>query len=162
MPRPAAARTRHPFLMRFDTNDITAVIPHRPPFLLIDAIHEVEFRKRGVGVRRIGPGDDFIDAYLPPEGIMPRTLLIEALAQTAAFVAAGEKLLPGADGRDYPTVGYLVRIADVVFSGDVRQGDTIRLFVDLVSSLGSIYKFAGVVRVGETEICRGNLTFSVA
>jgi len=148
--------------MQFTKNDIIAVIPHRPPILLIDAIEEVEFKKRGVGVRRITADDDFVGAYLPADGIMPRTLLIEALAQTAAFVAAGGKLMPGADSRDYPTVGYLVRIADVVFSGDVRQVDTICLFVDLVSSLGSIYKFAGVVRVGDTEICRGNLTFSVA
>ncbi len=148
--------------MRYETHDIIAVIPHRPPFLLIDAIEEVEFKKRGVGVRRIGPGDDFVDAYLPPEGIMPRVLLVEALAQTAAFVAAGGKLLPCADHRDYPTVGYLVRIADFVFSADIHRGDTIRLFVDLVSSLGSIYKFSGVIRVGDTEICRGDLTFSVA
>ncbi|MBN2224243.1 MAG: hypothetical protein JW765_06170 [Deltaproteobacteria bacterium] len=148
--------------MRFSKNDIIAVIPHRPPVLLIDEIQDVQFRKRGVGVRRITADDDFIGTYLPPEGIMPRTLLIEALAQTAAFVAAGGKLMPGAEQGDYPTIGYLVRIADVFFSGDARQGDTIRLFVDLVSSLGAVYKFAGVVRVGDIEICRGNLTFSVA
>ena len=148
--------------MRFTKNDITAVIPHRPPILLIDAIEEVEFGKRGVGVRRIDTDDDFVGAYLPGQEIMPRTMLIEALAQTAAFVAAGGKLMPGADQKDYPTVGYLVRLKDIVFSGDARRGDTIRLSVDLVSSLGSIYKFAGVVTVGDAEICRGNLTFSVA
>jgi 3-hydroxyacyl-[acyl-carrier-protein] dehydratase len=148
--------------MKFSLNDIIAVIPHRPPILLVDEIGEVEFKKRGVGVRAIRITDDFIGAYLPGEGVMPRTLLIEALAQTAAFVTAGGKLIPGAHQGDYPTIGYLVRVADFVFSGDVRQGDTMRLFVDLVSSLGSIYKFAGVVRVGEKEICRGNLTFSVS
>ena len=148
--------------MRFTKNDITAVIPHRPPILLIDAIEEVEFGKRGVGVRRIDTDDDFVGAYLPGQEIMPRTMLIEALAQTAAFVAAGGKLLPGADQKDYPTVGYLVRLKDIVFSGDARRGDTIRLSVDLVSSLGSIYKFAGVVTVDDLEICRGSLTFSVA
>jgi 3-hydroxyacyl-[acyl-carrier-protein] dehydratase len=147
--------------MRFTRADIIAVIPHRPPFLLIDAIEEVEFMKRGVGVRRIDTDDDFIGAYLPGQEIMPRTMLVEALAQTAAFVAAGQKLVPGAGQKDYPTVGYLVRLNDVVFSGDARRGDTIRLFVDLVSSLGSIHKFAGVVKVGDTEICRGSLTFSV-
>lgn len=147
--------------MRFTRNDIIAVIPHRPPILLIDAVEDVQFTKHGVGFRRIDEADDFIGAYLPGQGVMPRTMLIEALAQTAAFVAAGGKLMPGADARDYPTIGYLVRINDVVFSGDARRGDTIRLTVDLVSSLGSIYKFAGVVRVGDAEICRGNLTFSV-
>lgn len=148
--------------MKYSRDDITAVIPHRPPVLLIDEIEEVEFGKRGVGVRRIDPGDDFVGTYLPGQDVMPRTMLIEALAQTAAFVAAGGKLTPGADPNGYPTVGYLVRLGDVVFSGDARLGDTIRLSVELVSSLGSIYKFAGVVRVGETEICRGSLTFSVA
>jgi 3-hydroxyacyl-[acyl-carrier-protein] dehydratase len=147
--------------MNYTRSDIIAVIPHRPPILLIDEVVDVEFKKRGVGVRRITADDDFIGAYLPTEGIMPRSMLIEALAQTAAFVAAGGKLMPGADQKDYPTIGYLVRIADVVFSGDVRQGDTMYLSVDLASSLGSIYKFAGVVRVKDAEICRGSLTFSV-
>ncbi len=113
--------------MRFSVNEITAVIPHRPPILLIDEIREVEFKKRGVGVRRVTIADDFVGSYLPGEGLMPRTLLIEALAQTAAFVTAGGRLAPGADQGDYPTIGYLVRVADFVFSGDVRKDDTMQL-----------------------------------
>ena len=147
--------------MRFTRTDILAVIPHRPPILLIDEIQDVQFPRHGIGVRKIGRDDDFIDTYLPGQEVMPRTMLIEALAQTAAFVAAGAKLVPGADQKGYPTVGYLVRLGDVVFSGDVGPGDTVRFFVDLVSSLGTVYKYAGVVRVGDTEICRGSLTFSV-
>jgi 3-hydroxyacyl-[acyl-carrier-protein] dehydratase len=148
--------------MKYSRADIISVIPHRPPILLVDEIEEVEFKKRGVGVRRVTADDDFVGAYLPSGGVMPRTMLIEALAQTAAFVTAGGKLAPGADQDGYPTIGYLVRVADFVFSGDVRQDDVMRLSVELVSSLGGIYKFSGVVSVGGGEICRGSLTFSVS
>jgi 3-hydroxyacyl-[acyl-carrier-protein] dehydratase len=147
--------------MKYSRTDIIAVIPHRPPILLIDEIEEVEFGKRGIGVRQVDADDDFIGAYLPGQDIMPRTMLIEALAQTAAFVVAGKKLVPDADQAEHPTVGYLVRLGDFVFSGDARRGDTVRFFVDLISSLGSIYKFTGVAKAGDAEICRGNLTFSV-
>lgn len=54
--------------MKFSLNDIIAVIPHRPPILLVDEIGEVEFKKRGVGVRAIRITDDFIGAYLPGKG----------------------------------------------------------------------------------------------
>ncbi len=88
--------------MKFTRDDIIAVIPHRPPFLLVDSMVDVEFGRRGVGIREIRPTDDFIASYLPGEGIMPRTLFVEALAQTAAFVVAGRKLLPERPGRETP------------------------------------------------------------
>jgi 3-hydroxyacyl-[acyl-carrier-protein] dehydratase len=148
--------------MRFSQSDIIAVIPHRPPILLVDEIEEVEFKKRGVGLRAIRETDDFLETSSSGRSVMPRALLIEALAQTAAFVTAGGRLLPGADQGGYPTIGYLVRVADFVFSADVGVNDVMRLSVELSSSLGNIYKFAGVVRVGEVEVCRGSLTFSVS
>ena len=147
--------------MKFVQDDIIAVIPHRPPFLLVDRVVDVEFGRRGVGIREIRPADDFIAAYLPGEGVMPRTLFVEALAQTAAFVVAGRKLLPEAQLEKHPTIGYLVRIADFEFSGDAKLGDTLRLSVELISSLGNIYKFGGTALVAGREICKGNLTFSV-
>ena len=147
--------------VRFSREEIISVIPHRPPFLLIDSIQEVRFKKRGVGIKAIGPSDDFIEGYRADRRVMPRTLFVEALAQTAAFVVAGEKLLPGAEREKYPTIGYLVRVGDFTFSGDAKEGDTLRLEVELISSLGNIFKFRGAVEVGGKEICTGDLTFSV-
>jgi 3-hydroxyacyl-[acyl-carrier-protein] dehydratase len=152
------------FSMNSSVEDITAVIPHRPPFLLIDSIREVEFGKRGTGIRTIRPGDDFVSDYLPGSGKMPRTMLIEALAQTAAFVVAGKKIAPETteeEKKTYPTIGLLVRVGKFIFSGDAVRGDTVYLDVELSSSFGSIYKFLGSARIGTQEICRGNLTFSV-
>ncbi|MFN3330362.1 MAG: 3-hydroxyacyl-[acyl-carrier-protein] dehydratase FabZ, partial [Pyrinomonadaceae bacterium] len=35
----------------FDTTEIQKIIPHRPPFLLVDKIIEFEPRKRIVGIK---------------------------------------------------------------------------------------------------------------
>ena len=165
--------------MKFDTEAINKVLPHRPPFLFVDYIEDVEFEKRGVGIKEIRLDDGIIGAYLKGGGVMPRTLIIEALAQTAGFVVAGKQLVPDNDAREvkktgenrYPRLGYMVRIRNFTFSGDAREGDVLRLIVSLDTVFGNIYKFDAHAEVEDTprgdttvdysEIARGNLTFSV-
>jgi 3-hydroxyacyl-[acyl-carrier-protein] dehydratase len=147
--------------MRFDQNEIISVIPHRPPFLFIDAIEDVVFGEWGVGVKTLSEKDDFIRTYRPGGMILPRTLIIEAMAQTAAFVMAGKRSAPDRDGSDAPTLGYLVRVKNVVFFDDAAAGDTLRFEVRLAATLKNIYQFdVTTVRDGE-RISEGSLTFSV-
>lgn len=150
--------------MRYDPSHITRVIPHRPPFLLIDAVESVKFGRRGVGVWTPDASSEFLRDYIPGENILPRSLLIEAMAQTAAFVAAGGSVF-GADTESEPSappgVGYLVRISDVVFSGDAKAGDTVSFTVEMTKSFGDLYKFTGRADIDGVEIARGELTFSV-
>ncbi len=77
--------------MRFTAEDIIKVIPHRPPFLLIDSVKVVEFGKCGVGEKKLifdGTFGDFFNTYLPEKRVMPGPMIIEAAAQTAAFIVA--------------------------------------------------------------------------
>lgn len=148
--------------MRFAAEDIVKVIPHRPPFLLIDSVEIIEFGKRGVGIKELirkekggGSFGDFFDAYLPDRRIMPRSMIIEAAAQTGAFVVAGE------GGGSAPAIGYLVKIGNFSFDGDVKEGDTLKLNVELGNVFGALYRFDITAEAGGVEIARGSLTFSV-
>ena len=158
--------------MRFTAEEIVKVIPHRPPFLLIDSIEIIEFGKGGVGEKELVVDDsfgDFFETYLPNKRIMPRPMIIEAAAQTAAFVVAGGRLLNECRGNEGDEggpaaghgLGYLVKIGDFSFSGDAREGDTLRLFVELDSVFGALHKFSVVAEAGGAKIARGGLTFSV-
>lgn len=155
--------------MRFAAEDIVKVIPHRPPFLLVDSVEIAEFGKSGVGEKVLVRGGredsfgDFFEVYLPNRRIMPRPMIIEAAAQTAAFVVAGGRLLSeGGEGpTGPPAVGYLVKIGDFSFSGDAAEGDTLRLHVTLDNIFGALHRFTVVAETGGAEIARGDLTFSV-
>jgi len=150
--------------MRYDPSHITRVIPHRPPFLLIDAVESVEFGRRGVGISTLDKSSEFLRDYRPGENILPRSLLIEAMAQTAAFVAAGGSVFETGDEQAPsapPGVGYLVRVSDVTFSGNAKAGDTVSYIVEMTKSFGDLYKFTGRALVNGVEIARGELTFSV-
>ncbi|MBN1573256.1 MAG: hypothetical protein JW984_08695 [Deltaproteobacteria bacterium] len=154
--------------MRFTAEDIVKIIPHRPPFLLIDSVDIIEFGKSGVGIKELVRDDsfgDFFDAYLPEERVMPRPMIIEAAAQTGAFIVAGGGLLNegGVNEEDVggPAAGYLVKIGDFSFSGDAREGDTLRLNVMLDNAFGALHRFGVVAEAGGAEIARGELTFSV-
>lgn len=161
--------------MRFTAEDIVEVIPHRPPFLLIDSVEIIEFGKSGVGIKALiqekdgWSFGDFFDSYLPDKRIMPRPMIIEAAAQTGAFIVAGEALLnkkggeEGGGGR--PAVGgvsgYLVKIGNFSFEEDAKEGDTLKLHVELDTVFGALHKFYVAAEIGGAEIARGNLTFSV-
>jgi len=150
--------------MRYDPSHITRVIPHRPPFLLIDAVESVEFGRRGVGVSTLDPAGGLFSEYKTGELVLPRSLLIEAMAQTAAFVAAGGSVFGEAglsEPSAPPAVGYLVRVSNVTFERDVYAGDTVHYVVEMAKHFGDLYKFTGTAEVDGVEIARGELTFSV-
>ena len=150
--------------MRYDPSHITRVIPHRPPFLLIDAVESVEFGRRGVGVCTLDESSELLREYPRGQRILPRSLLIEAMAQTAAFVAAGGSVFTTGNHQPPsapPGVGYLVRVSNVVFSGDAKAGDTVSYIVKMARSFGDLYKFTGTAEINGVEIARGELTFSV-
>jgi len=150
--------------MRYDPSHITRVIPHRPPFLLIDAVESVEFGRRGVGVSTLDASCGLFSELRTGELVLPRSLLIEAMAQTAAFVAAGGSVFGEAglsEPSAPPAVGYLVRVSNVTFERDVYAGDTVHYVVEMAKHFGDLYKFTGTAEVDGVEIARGELTFSV-
>ncbi len=120
-------------------------IPHQAPWLLVDRVIE-----RGPdhvrAVKRLTTND--------PLGIegLAESLLIEALAQTAACLQAGEL---GAHR------GYLVAAAKFEFHGRAQVGDTLTLTAIRSARLGALVRFEGEATVEGRVLARGELTFSV-
>jgi 3-hydroxyacyl-[acyl-carrier-protein] dehydratase len=103
--------------------DIEAIrkrIPLRFPYLLIDRILE-EGPDRVVALKNVTIGEPFFQGHFPEPSPAhkPGTLVLEAMAQTAA-------LLVLADG-DSPTLGYLVGVEAAKFRRKVVPGDQLRL-----------------------------------
>src|SRR2546421_6161548 len=76
--------------MILDTNGIQKILPHRYPFLMVDAILEMERFKRIVGVKNVSINEGFFQGHFPGKPILPGVLIIEAMAQTGGLLLLQE------------------------------------------------------------------------
>ena len=77
--------------------EIEAIIPHRHPFLLVDAIEDYEPGEYAVGYKGVTFREDFFQGHFPQEPVMPGVLIVEALAQTGAVA---DPLQTGKQGKN--------------------------------------------------------------
>ena len=113
--------------MILDVNEIKNILPHRPPFLLVDRIIELEHRKRIVGIKNVTINEPFFVGHFPNFPVMPGVLIIEALAQTG-----GVLLMREIADRSEKLVLF-ASIEEAKFRRPVFPGDQMRLEVDVLS-----------------------------
>lgn len=135
----------------YDTKAILQLLPHKPPFLLVDKIIELEPLKRIVGIKQVTINEPFFQGHFPGMPVMPGVLQIEALAQVGAILALRE--MDDADSR----IPLFSGIDGARFRRPVVPGDTLRLEVTAIRPGRRIQKMHGVATVdgqiaAETEI----------
>ena len=72
--------------MILDVNDIQKILPHRYPFLFVDAIVEMERLKRVVGIKNVTINESHFQGHFPGKPIMPGVLIVEALGQLGGIL----------------------------------------------------------------------------
>ena len=112
----------------YDINDIMKILPHRPPFLLLDKVIE-KSESSLVGVKNVTMNEPFFVGHFPQEPVMPGVLQVEAMAQLGGILVLGEI----DDPKDYST--YFMKIENVKFKRKVIPGDTLVLKVDLLQPI---------------------------
>ena len=73
--------------MELNIQQIMEILPHRPPFLLVDRITDCEPGVKATGVKCVTMNEPFFVGHFPGNPIMPGVLILEALAQTGAVAA---------------------------------------------------------------------------
>jgi len=128
--------------MLLDINAIQKILPHRYPFLLVDAIEEIEPKKRIVGIKNVTINENYFQGHFPGAPVMPGVLIIEAMAQTG-----GVLLLMDIPDRDQKLI-YFVAIDNARFRRPVIPGDQLRIEVSVHSCRGTFCKLEGRATVG--------------
>ena len=111
-----------------DVNQIMAMLPHRPPFLLVDKIMELS-NKHVVGLKNVTMNEPFFVGHFPGAPVMPGVLIVEAMAQTGGILA----LSTVPDPENYLT--FFMKINNVKFKQQVNPGDTLIFVLDLISPI---------------------------
>ena len=120
-----------------DIFDILKLLPHRPPFLLVDRVIEWETGKRCVGLKNVTINEPFFQGHFPGHPIMPAVLIIEAMAQ------AGGVLLMNTVGDPLGKLVYFSGIDNARFRQPVIPGDQVRVNVSKIHSRKLVWKFQG-------------------
>jgi len=135
-----AAKPGPPLL---DVEAVMRLLPHRPPFLLVDRVVALEPGKRIVAWKSVTMNEPFFVGHFPGKPVMPGVLVLEALAQAAALLAV--KSMDPVAGAAKLT--YLMGIDGARFRRPVVPGDRLELVVEITRAKGSVWKERGEARV---------------
>lgn len=135
-----------------DAKGIEKVIPHRGAMRLVDEIREYN-ETSGVGIKYVRDDEFWCAGHFPGNPIMPGVLIVEALAQTACFIALSH--MGVSDGK---TLGYFTTMEKIKFSHMVKPGDVLELHVELVMSKMRLYKFHGIAMVSGKKVSEATFT----
>jgi len=138
-----------------DIRDIERILPHRYPFLLVDRVDELG-PERIVARKLVSRNEPHFNGHFPGHPVMPGVLIIEALAQAGALLAASIVSFDPAK-----QVIYFMAIDKARFRKPVVPGDLIALEVTPLRKGGAIWKLRGEAKVDGALVAEAELLASI-
>ncbi len=139
----------------YDIQKIMNLLPHRYPFIMIDRILELIPGEKVVALKNVTINEPFFQGHFPGSPIMPGVLIIEAMAQAGAVLAA--KSLPE---EEQGSLIYFMGMNKVKFRKPVVPGDQIIFEVKFLKQRAKVFKMSGMAFVDEKLVAEAELMAS--
>lgn len=134
-----------------EQDPIALGLPHRPPFVFIQSVVELEPGISATCRQTFSPEDPMFRGHFPGEPIVPGVILTEALAQTAGIAGGG-------DGRAFR----LSAIRSMKFPSAAIPGEAIVLQARKLATVGGLWQFETKATVLERTVAEGMIVLSEA
>jgi 3-hydroxyacyl-[acyl-carrier-protein] dehydratase len=137
-----------------DRRAIESILPHRPPFLFVDRITELEPDRRIVGVKNVSYDERYLVRAEGARPSLPATILMEAVAQVGAVM-----ILAKPENRR--RVVFFMGVARARFRLPVHAGDTVVIEARALRTGPRMGLFEGTARVGGRVVAEGAMSFAL-
>ena len=129
--------------MKLNKSEITKLLPHREPMLLIDELTDIVKLKSATAIMNVKKDAFYVNGHFPDNPVMPGVLIVEAFGQAAAALTAH-----GIDPKEYANkLVYLMGVDKARFRNPVLPDCELHLEIEAIRSHGRVWKYKGTAKV---------------
>lgn len=143
----------------YELEDLLSILPHRPPFLFVDRVTELEQGKRIVAERLLRADEPQFTGHFPGRPILPGVLVTEALAQASGLLLGLSEKLTSTAPPERPKMFFLAG-NNMKYSHPAGPGDRLELRALADGSFAGLFRFKVEASAGRNLIASGSLTLA--
>jgi 3-hydroxyacyl-[acyl-carrier-protein] dehydratase len=143
----------------YSLEELLPILPHRPPFLFVDRVLELEPHKFILAERTLRPDEPQFAGHFPGRPIMPGVLVAEALAQASGLLLGLSERLADPRAPIRPKMFFLATTA-IKYTRPALPGDVLQLRATSDQSFSGLFRFHVEAKVGDDVIASGSLTLA--
>lgn len=140
---------------KLTTKEIMTILPHAYPFLLVDRITDLEYKKKIKGYKNITVNEPWVTGHFPSNPILPGAYITEICAQIAGLINYD------ASRDESKITGVLVKIEKMKFVSIVTPGDCLEVEAELLSEFNDIFKVRVYATVSGKTVAQGVLVYAI-
>ena len=142
-------------MMKYNSDEIAKILPHRYPFALVDRIVDGEDGKWAKGIKCVTVNEPFFQGHFPQYHVMPGVLIVEAMAQVGGVALLS---MPENKGK----LALFGGIKNARFKRQVVPGDVLELKCTLTKRKGPVGIGEAVATVDGEIAATAELIFAIA
>ena len=133
---------------KLNKKQITDLLPHRDPMLLIDELYDIKKLHSATAVVNVKKDSFFVQGHFPDNPVMPGVLIVESFGQAAAALTAH-----GLDKSTYENkLVFLMGVERARFRSPVIPNCKLLLKIEAIRSHGRVWKYKGEAFVDDKKM----------